>query len=75
MHAAAALGKPVVGIFGPTEPRRTGPYGRMEHVLQDRSIPCVPCMKSTCRWTPRLACLDAISPATVLQHIESLLRL
>ena len=75
MHAAAALGKPVVGIFGPTEPRRTGPYGQMEHVLQDRSIPCVPCMKSTCRWTPRLACLTAISPTTVLQHIESLLRL
>ena len=25
MHAAAALGKPVVALFGPTEPRRTGP--------------------------------------------------
>jgi len=27
MHAAAALRKPVVALFGPTEPRRTGPYG------------------------------------------------
>ena len=28
MHVAAALGKPVVGIFGPTNPARTGPYGQ-----------------------------------------------
>ena len=26
MHVAAALGKPLVALFGPTEPRRTGPY-------------------------------------------------
>ena len=25
MHVAAALGKPLVALFGPTEPRRTGP--------------------------------------------------
>ena len=34
MHVAAALGKPVVALFGPTEPRRTGPYGQLEHVLR-----------------------------------------
>ena len=34
MHVAAALGKPVVALFGPTEPRRTGPYRQLEHVLQ-----------------------------------------
>ena len=73
MHAAAALGKPVVGIFGPTEPRRTGPYGQMERVLQDHSLPCVPCMKASCRWTPKLACLDGISPAAVVQRVEAAL--
>ena len=30
MHVAAALGKPLVALFGPTEPRRTGPYGQFE---------------------------------------------
>jgi len=34
MHAAAALGKRVIALFGPTEPRRTGPYGQMQNVLQ-----------------------------------------
>jgi heptosyltransferase-1 len=27
LHLAAALGIPVVGLFGPTDPVRTGPYG------------------------------------------------
>ena len=34
MHAAAAMGKPLVALFGPTEPRRTGPYGQLETVLR-----------------------------------------
>jgi len=29
-----ALRKPVVALFGPTEPRRTGPYAQLEHILQ-----------------------------------------
>jgi ADP-heptose:LPS heptosyltransferase len=37
MHAAAALGKPLVALFGPTEPRRTGPYGQLENALRARS--------------------------------------
>ena len=45
MHAAAALGKPLVALFGPTEPRRTGPYGQLENVLR-LDLPCSPCMKS-----------------------------
>ncbi|MFM2295879.1 MAG: lipopolysaccharide heptosyltransferase, partial [Verrucomicrobiota bacterium] len=39
MHVAAALGKPVVGIFGPTEPSRTGPYGQLENILRV-PLPC-----------------------------------
>jgi len=69
MHAAAALGKPVISLFGPTEPRRTGPYGQLEHALQLK-LPCVPCLKSTCRHTPQLECLRALSPETVLSAIE-----
>ena len=34
MHVAAALGKPVIALFGPTDPRRTGPYGQIEDVLR-----------------------------------------
>lgn len=34
LHLAAALGKPVVGLYGPTEPARTGPYGTRSRVLR-----------------------------------------
>lgn len=34
LHLAAALGKPGVAIFGPTDPARNGPYGRTIRVLR-----------------------------------------
>ena len=72
MHAAAALGKPLVALFGPTEPRRTGPYGRLENVLRTE-LPCSPCMKSFCIWKNPNECLTAISPAMVFERVEQLL--
>ena len=35
MHLAAALGVPVVAIFGPTDPARNGPYGTQNIVLRN----------------------------------------
>ena len=72
MHAAAALGKPLVALFGPTEPQRTGPYGQLENVLRI-GLPCSPCMKSFCSWKNPNECLTAISPATVFERAEKLL--
>jgi heptosyltransferase I len=34
LHLAAALGVPVVGIYGPTDPARSGPYGTRSAVLR-----------------------------------------
>lgn len=34
LHLACALGKPVVGIYGPTEPKRNGPFGVPFRVLR-----------------------------------------
>ncbi|WP_263350891.1 glycosyltransferase family 9 protein [Acidicapsa acidisoli] len=35
VHLACALGKPVVGIYGPTDPRRNGPFGNRFRVLRN----------------------------------------
>jgi lipopolysaccharide heptosyltransferase I len=67
MHVAAALGTRVIGLFGPTEPRRTGPYGQIEATLQSKALPCVPCMKSTCSWPQPIECLRSLTPAFVAQ--------
>lgn len=34
LHLAAALGTPVTGLYGPTNPARNGPYGQLDHVIQ-----------------------------------------
>lgn len=70
MHIAAALKTPVRALFGPTDPRWTGPYGQMENVLQ-LNLPCVPCMKPGCHNPIYLECLKALDPSRVaatLQH-------
>ena len=68
MHAAAALGKPLVALFGPTEPRRTGPYGQLDNVLR-MDLPCSPCLKSVCHFERPEECLRALTPAQVLGKI------
>jgi lipopolysaccharide heptosyltransferase II len=69
MHAAAALGKPLVALFGPTEPRRTGPYGQLENVLR-LDLPCSPCLKAHCHYERPEECLRALSPVQVLARVN-----
>jgi heptosyltransferase I len=73
MHVAAALKKPIVGIFGPTEPRRTGPYGQLGNVIQT-ALPCVPCMKPYCTYSKQMECLRAISPAKIVEQVNRQLK-
>ena len=72
MHVAAALGKPLVALFGPTEPRRTGPYGQLKNVLR-MDLPCSPCFKGHCTYEKPNECLNAISPAQVLAQLRQIL--
>ena len=35
MHLASALGLPVIALFGPADPLRTGPYGPQHRIIRD----------------------------------------
>jgi lipopolysaccharide heptosyltransferase II len=48
MHIASAMGCPVVALFGPTAPWRTGPYGAGHRVIRSASF-CSPCYKKSCQ--------------------------
>jgi heptosyltransferase-1 len=37
LHLGAALERPVVGLYGPTDPARSGPYGAVSRVLRHGS--------------------------------------
>lgn len=48
MHLACAAGAPVIALFGPTAPWRTGPFGENYTVIR-KNLPCSPCFKrKTC---------------------------
>jgi lipopolysaccharide heptosyltransferase II len=67
MHVAAALNRPVLAIFGPTNPWNTGPYRQLANVTQLTRLPCVPCQKSHCAYSEPLACLHGITPSAILE--------
>ena len=73
MHVAVALGLPVVALFGPTEPSRTGPYRQPESVLRV-DLPCAPCLKASCRHSETLACLNRLPVEWVVDRVGGLLR-
>ena len=62
MHIADALQTPLVAVFGPTDPVRTGPYRQRRHVVRDENLTCLPCLK---RYCSRVRCMEAIRPETV----------
>jgi len=66
MHIAAVLGIPVFAIFGPTDPRRTGPYGKA-HTIIRAAMPCAPCFKQTCE---DVKCLEELSVDKVFEIIK-----
>ena len=47
MHIAAAMNTPTVALFGPTDPSRTGPYGK-GHIVVRKEMPCSPCFSKKC---------------------------
>ncbi len=63
MHGAAALGVPLIALFGSTDPEATGPFTPKATVLR-HPLPCSPCLKRTCEEGYR--CLTDISVAQVL---------
>ncbi|UCE83958.1 MAG: lipopolysaccharide heptosyltransferase II [Deltaproteobacteria bacterium] len=66
MHLAAAVGTPVVALFGPTAPWRTGPYGEVHRVLRvDRD--CSPCFQKTC---DTVDCMAEIKVEDVFQIVS-----
>jgi heptosyltransferase-1 len=47
LHVACALGTPVVGLYGPTDPARNGPFSPDDRVVR-RVPPCAPCHRRSC---------------------------
>jgi heptosyltransferase I len=69
MHLGAAVNTPVVALFGPTAPWRTGPMGDQHQVIR-AGLPCSPCFKRHC---PTCDCMKLIHVNQVLEGVARVL--
>jgi ADP-heptose:LPS heptosyltransferase len=65
LHLASALGTPVLGLYGPSDPVRNGPFWPSDRVVT-AAVPCGPCYKRNCTKAP---CMDSISVEQVWQSV------
>ena len=77
-HLATAMDIPGIVLMGPTDKHRSGPLGERQLAL-DVSLPCRPCHKRQCHLPEiagelRPACMAALSPTMVLQHLQQLIK-
>jgi 3-deoxy-D-manno-octulosonic-acid transferase/heptosyltransferase-1 len=68
MHIAAAMNTPTVALFGPTDPSRTGPYGK-GHIVVRKKISCSPCFLKKCD-TKR--CMKEITVVKVFEAVKEI---
>jgi len=69
MHIAAAMGCPVVALFGPTAPWRTGPYGQGHRVIR-AEVDCSPCFKKKC---DHMRCMKEITVEEVFEATKDII--
>ena len=69
MHMAAAVGTPVIALFGLTAPWRTGPFGAKHKILRS-GLDCSPCFKRQCS---TIDCMNQISVEQVMDAVSSIL--
>ena len=74
MHLAAALGTPLVALFGPTDAGRTGPYGRGPRSILREALPCAPCLRRRCGIPDERLCMRSIDPHRVVAAALTLVR-
>lgn len=70
MHIAAASGAPVVALFGPTAPWRTGPWGK-GHAIVRKGLECSPCFRKNC---PEPKCMDGITVDEVMAAVSGVMK-
>ena len=68
LHLACAVGTPVVGLFGPTDPARNGPFSADDVVVR-RAPACAPCHRRECAVHDGV--MRAITPAEVAAAVDA----
>jgi len=70
MHVAAALGRPLVAVYGSTSPQFTPPLAERVEIVR-LGLDCSPCFERTCRFG-HYNCLRELAPQGVLDALQRL---
>ena len=73
MHLAAAVGTPVVGIYGPTVPALQGPWGEQHAIVQKQGLTCLGCNGVTCKIETH-DCMEGLEVEVVLEKAQQALQ-
>ena len=73
MHIAAAMGTPVVVLFGPSGEMQWGPWGVPQRVVASNVHPCRPCGLDGCGGSKVSDCLTTLPVERVHEAVQSLL--
>lgn len=68
MHVAASLQRPLISIYGSSDPGFTPPLNKQAHILR-LGLDCSPCFKRECP-LGHLDCLNKLEPQRVLDILE-----
>lgn len=72
MHIAAAVGTPVVALFGPTDPQRTGPYTKRCLIIR-KEMNCMPCFRKPCSQNS-FECMESIAVEEAFEGVKQMLK-
>jgi heptosyltransferase III len=72
MHMAAAVGTPVIAVFGPSNEVHYGPWGANNRVVR-RPCPCLESGKTLCSPTQGMDCLNRVPAEDVYRAAAEIL--
>ena len=67
LFIAAAMKRPLIALYGPTRPDRTGPYGSSEATILTAPVACASCLKKQCDYW---ICMKSITPERVFDEFK-----
>ena len=74
MHIAAAVGTPVIALFGPSGEAQWGPWGG-QHIVLTKKMRCETCEHGMCKGVEVRKCLEAITKEEVIEAVLQALRI